>query len=298
MIGEVFGKWLCNLSMTFDLLRSRIIFICLLFCLAGPATHGQQRTLTPNMRVHNFHSRILAQDRYLLVWLPPGYDENTSRRYPVYYMHDGQNAYINWRVDETAETLITAKDIEPLILVGIYHGGTQEDRFRDYTPTYNQNFRTSGKADAYGRMLVEEIKPFIDSQYRTLADQSHTGMGGASLGGLASLYLGLKYPNTFGKLALMSPSVWWDDKTILKSVKKLTAKPNVQIWLDIGAAEGDDRLREIRQLRDALIAKGMAIDSDLKYVEAKGAEHNEKAFAQRAGQVLRYLFPAQPGIGL
>src|SRR5207245_206052 len=107
---------------------------------------------------------------------------------------------------------------EPLILVGVYHGGTQEDRFRDYTPTHDPNYRTSGQADAYGRMLVEEIKPFIDSQYRTLTDRAHTGMGGASLGGLVSLYVGLKYVNTFGKLGLMSPSVWWDDKAILKSV--------------------------------------------------------------------------------
>jgi predicted alpha/beta superfamily hydrolase len=281
-----------------DLRHFRIMLACILGCLAATVIQGQQRTLTPNMRVHNFHSQILAQDRYLLVWVPPGYDENTSRRYSVYYMHDGQNAFLNWRVDETVQALIAAKEIDPLILVGVYHGGTQEDRFRDYTPTYNSDFKTSGKADAYGRMLVEEIKPFIDSRYRTMADKSHTGMGGASLGGLVSLYLGLKYPDTFGKLALMSPSVWWDDKTILKSVKKLSAKPDLRIWLDIGTAEGNDRVSDARQLRDALTASGMSADSDLKYVEAKGAEHNEKAFAQRAGPALKYLFPAQPGSGL
>lgn len=228
----------------------------------------------------------------LLVWLPPGYDKDTARRYPVYYMHDGQNAYLNWEIDKTAEALIAAKAIEPLILIGVYHGGTQEDRFRDYTPTHDSSCRTSGKADAYGRMLVEEIKPLIDSQYRTLTDRAHTGMGGASLGGLVSLYLGLKYLDTFGRLGLMSPSVWWDDKMILKNVKKLSAKPDLRIWLDIGTAEGNDRLSDVRQLRDALIAKGMQPDVELKFVEAKGAEHDEKAFAERARQVLEYLFPA------
>lgn len=273
------------------LISFTLLFIGLLFVSAGSSAHLQQRMLTPNMRVHNFHSAILTQDRTLLVWLPPGYDGDTVKRYPVYYMHDGQNAYINWEIDKTAEALIAAKTIEPLILVGVYHGGTHEDRFRDYTPTYDPNYRASGQADAYGRMLVEEIKPFIDSQYRTLTDRANTGTGGASLGGLVSLYLGLKYPNTFGKLGLMSPSVWWDDKTILKSAKRLPTKTDLRIWLDIGTSEGNDRLSDIRQLRDALIAKELKTD-DLKYVEAKGAEHNEKAFARRAGQVLEYLFPA------
>lgn len=256
------------------------------------SAQAQQRALTPNMRVHNFHSEILQKDRYLLVWLPDEYEGNSTRRYPVYYMHDGQNAFINWRIDDTAQALIAAKEMEPLILVGVYHGGTQEDRFRDYTPSYDRNYPTSGKADAYGRMLVQEIKPFIDSHYRTLSDAANTGMGGASLGGLVSMYLWLNYPETFGKVALMSPSIWWDDRTILRSLKKLKSAPHARVWLDIGTAEGDERVRDIRELRDSLIAKGLVAGVDLQVLESKGAEHNEKAFAARAGQVLRFLFPA------
>ena len=268
--------------------------LVLVFCVAhGSTAIAQQRTLTPNMRVHNFHSQILSKDRHVLVWVPPGYDLDPAKRYPVFYMHDGQNKFINWRIDETAQALIESKEIEPLILVGVYHGGAQEDRYRDYTPSYDPNFRTSGKADAYGRMLVEEIKPFIDSQYRTLPDTNNTGLGGASLGGLVSLYLGMKYPTKFGKLALMSPSVWWDDRLIIKNVKALSSKPVLRIWLDIGRAEGDRAIGDVSQLRDALIAKGWVLDSNLKYLEVKGAEHSEKAFAQRAGQVLKYLFPLE-----
>lgn len=92
------------------------------------------------------------------------------------------------------------------------NGGTPEDRFDDYTPTRPANVKAGGKADAYGRMLVEELKPFIDSEYRTLTDAANTGLGGASLGGLVSLHLGLRHPMVFGKLAVMSPSVWWDNK--------------------------------------------------------------------------------------
>lgn len=266
----------------------------LVLCLAlTPLLRAQQRTLTPNMRVHNFRSQILSQERHLLVWLPPGYGENAERRYPVYYMHDGQNAYLNWRIDEMAQALIESGELEPLILVGVYNGGTHEARYRDYTPTRDPNVKTSGGADAYGRMLVEEIKPLIDSQYRTLTDAANTGLGGASLGGLVSLHLGLKHPGTFGKLALMSPSVWWDDGVAVKSVKKLAAKPAVWIWLDIGTAEGDRAAGDVKRLRDALVAKGWVLNSDLKYFEAKGAEHSEKAFAARAGQVLTFLFPAR-----
>ena len=273
----------------------RLHYLCLKICCAlalAASAQAQQRTLTPNMRVHNFHSRVLQADRYLLVWLPDEYERNSSSRFPVYYMHDGQNAFINWRIDETAQALIAAKQIEPLILVGVYHGGTNEDRFRDYTPTYDGNYKTSGKAEAYGRMLVQEVKPFIDSQYRTLPDAANTGLGGASLGGLVSIYLWLQCPEAFGKLALMSPSVWWDDRTILKSLKKLKTVPRARVWLDIGTAEGDDRVHDTRQLRDSLVAKGLTTGADLQYVEFKDAEHNEKAFAKRAGQVLQFLFPA------
>ena len=237
--------------------RSLAAACVLAVCLTlTPLLRAQQRTLTPNMRVHNFRSQVLSKERHLLVWLPPGYGENAERRYPVYYMHDGQNAYLNWRIDETAQALIESGELEPLILVGVYHGGTHEERYRDYTPTRDPNFKTSGGADAYGRMLVEEIKPFIDSQYRTLTDAANTGLGGASLGGLVSLHLGLKYPVTFGKLALMSPSVWWDDGAAVKSVKKLSAKPDLRIWLDIGTAEGDKAVGDVKRLRDALVAKG------------------------------------------
>lgn len=271
--------------------------LTMLFLAAAPSINAQQRTMTQNMRVHKFRSQILSQDRYVVAWLPPGYEKDASLRYPVFYMHDGQNKFINWRIDEIAQALIESKEIEPLILVGIYHGGTHDDRYRDYTPTHNPSFRTSGKADNYGRMLVEEIKPFIDAQYRTAPDAANTGLGGASLGGLVSLYLGLKHPSVFGKLALMSPSVWWDGKMIIERVKKLSSKQDFRIWLDIGANEGGQAVEGVKQLCDALTARGWVRGADLSCLEIKGAEHSEKAFAGRAGQVLKFLFPAQAKSG-
>ena len=130
-------------------------------------------------------------------------------------MQDGQNlfdpetSFIKgnyWRMGETADELILAGEIEPLIIVGIYNTG--EHRIDEYTPVEDKRLG-GGQADAYGQMLVEELKPFVDHAYRTLPGTENCGMGGSSLGGLVTLYLGLRYTWMFGKLAVMSPSVWW-----------------------------------------------------------------------------------------
>jgi predicted alpha/beta superfamily hydrolase len=260
----------------------------------GLTSHAQQqyRTLTEDLRLHrDFHSKFLPKDRNVFVWLPPDYNSETSRRYPVLYMHDGASVFFTWRIDEIAKPLVVSRQIEPLIIVMVSNGGTQDDRFDEYTPTRSAGFSSGGKADSYGRMLVEELKPFIDSEYRTLTDAANTGLGGTSLGGLVSLYLGLKHPTVFGRLAVMSPSVWWDNKLIVRQVKKLDSKPGMRIWLDIGTAEGAPSISDVKELRDVLVKKGWKLDSDLMYFEAKGAEHNEESFARRAGLMLKYLFP-------
>jgi len=273
----------------------RVIALISVVALSGGSpsavTARQQRTLTENFRIHkNFRSKFLSKERDVVVWLPPGYDADKEKRYPVLYMHDGPSVFVNWRLDEIAERLIASKEIEPLIIVGVANGGTEDDRFNEFTPTRVNS--KGGNADQYGRMLIEELKPVIDSEYRTLTDSAHTAVAGSSLGGLASLYLGIKYPETFGKVAAMSPSVWWDNKVIIRNVKSLQSKPTVRIWLDIGTEEGPTGI--IKELRDALVAKGWKLDADLIYFEAKGARHTEQAWSERSGQVLRYLFPSKP----
>ena len=256
-------------------------------------------TLTGEFRFHSkFHSRHLPTDRDVLVYLPPGYDSEARRRYPVLYLHDGQNLFDGatsfipgqeWCVDETAQALITDRRIEPLIIVGIYNTG--RERVEEYTPTVDPRHKVGGRADAYGRMLVEELKPFIDSHYRTKRGAAHTGLGGSSLGGLVSLYLGVRYPRVFGKLAVVSPSVWWDNRMIVRDVGALRRKPRLRIWLDMGTAESEDATDQARTLRDALVAKGWRLDGDLRYFEDVGAKHNEAAWATRVEPILRFLCP-------
>lgn len=245
-----------------------------------------------------FHSEFLVRDRNVVVYLPPGYDAEESRRYPVLYLQDGQNlfdgatAFVygqHWRVGETADALVNAGEVEPLVIVGIYNAG--EKRIDEYTPTKDRRSRIGGKADLYGRFLVEELKPFVEARYRTLTDAPNNGLGGSSLGGLVSLHLGIKYPHVFGKLAVLSPSIWWDRRIILRNVRTLETKPGVRVWIDVGTEEGRNHLKDARMLRDALVTRGWVLDSDLKYLEAVGAGHNELAWAERVGPVLRFLFP-------
>ena len=263
-------------------------------------------TLTGEFRTHAaFHSRSLEADRDILVYLPPGYDRETKRRYPVLYLHDGQNLFDGatsfipgkeWHADEAAQSLIAAGKVEPLIMVGIYNAGRL--RVDEYTPTRSAQYNAGGKADLYGRMIVEELKPFIDRNYRTKRGAADTGLGGSSLGGLVTLHLGLKYPKTFGKLAVVSPSVWWDDRMIVQRVRELKRKPTQRIWLDMGTDEASDPKRnesfiaDARLLRDALMEKGWKPGHDLKYGEVEGAKHSEDAWAAQFPQMLEYLFPA------
>ena len=254
-------------------------------------------TLTGDVRTHEaFHSRYLTHDRTVVVYLPPGYDAETAVRYPVLYLHDGQNVFDRatsfgeeWQVDESAQRLITDGEIEPLIIVGIYNTG--EHRIDEYTPTPGIERARGGRADDYGRMLVEELKPFIDRTYKTLPSAASTAMGGSSLGGLLTMHLGLRYPTAFSRLAVLSPSVWWDDRVILREVEALPSALPLRIWLDAGTEEGIDTLANLRALRDVLVAKGWVLDDTLAYLEAEGGEHNEQSWGIRVERVLKFLFP-------
>src|ERR1700691_2944994 len=205
-----------------------------------------------------FPSRLVEVNHDLLVYLPPMYQADGDRRFSVLYMHDGQNlfdpetSFIKgkyWRMGETADALIEAGAIEPLIIVGIYNSG--ERRIDEYTPLQDRRLG-GGHADAYGRMLVEELKPFVDAQYRTLPGAEHSGMGGSSLGGLVTLYLGLGYASVFSSVPVMSPSVWWRNRSILNTIESLPQKPEMRIWLDIGTQESPRAVTDARTLRHRL----------------------------------------------
>jgi predicted alpha/beta superfamily hydrolase len=265
----------------------------------------RKSTLTGNIKRHRaFPSKVLGNRRDVLVYLPLGYSRFSRRRYPVLYLHDGQNVFdaatsfagVEWGVDEAAQRLIRQGLIEPLIIVAVANTG--EQRIHEYAPTpgviepkAKPKTRSRGLAPIYGKFLIEELKPFIDRKYRTKPEGEFTGLGGSSLGGLATLAIGIFFSETFTRLIVMSPSIWWDEFAIMRLVGILDKKPPLKIWLDTGTAEPG--WEHARDLRDCLIAEGWKPDVDLKYVEAEGAGHNEGAWAARVEPALRFLFPAQ-----
>jgi predicted alpha/beta superfamily hydrolase len=256
-------------------------------------------SLTGHIRYHRRvgEGRVdYVKPRDLIVYLPPDYETATTRRYPVLYLHDGQNMMDaatsfsgEWGADETAQELIQKGEIEPVILVGVYN---TEDRMADYTPVLDQR-HGGGDADDYGRYLVEVVKPLIDATYRTKPEPQFTGLAGSSLGGLVSMYLGLTRSNTFTRLGVLSPTVFWADRDILGRVRALRARTPVRVWLDIGTDEASsgETVEDAQALRDALMAKGWTPGKDLSYLVVEGGQHSEAAWRARFGQVLKYLYP-------
>ena len=254
---------------------------------------------SPNLRRHQgFRSRSLRNQRDLIVYLPPGYEEQSAHHFPVLYLHDGQNLFdgttsfipgMDWHVGQTADRCINDGKIEPLIIVGIYNAG--KARVREYTPTRVPRLG-GGQADRFAKFLLEEVMPFTQREYRTLSGPAFTGMGGSSLGGLLSLYLGLKQPHVFGKLAALSPSIWWNQEVIMRFAEAARVHPRPRIWLDVGTREGPHTVQDVEQFRDVLLQKGWRSGEDLHYERVEGGEHNEAAWSQRVGPFLEFLFPA------
>ena len=229
--------------------------------------------------------------REVQIWLPPGYEASPHRRYPVLYLHDGQNVFdaaaagAEWQVDEAAQRLVEAGEVAPLIIVAV---ASTAQRIDDYTPVPGQvkGQPVGGGAAAYGNYLVQELKPLIDQRYRTLPGREATAVGGSSLGGLVSMWLLLEHGKVFGSGLIVSPSVWWADGTIVAQVRRRApSQPPAKIWLDIGLREGDEAVAGVRRLRQALADSGW----DSRYLEQPGAGHDEAAWAARVPQMLRHL---------
>ena len=274
-----------------------------LLCMGTISGRQVQRvsSITGNVEaIPDFESKMLGNKRAVHVYLPPGY-VGSKETYPVLYMADGQNVFDGatsfipnqeWRADETAEAMIRGGLLRPIIIVAVDNAGVA--RADEYLPTrykpkgFDQPI--GGKADLYGRFMVEELMPAIADIYRVKPGPENTGLCGSSLGGVLALHLGMTYPNVFGKLAVVSPSFWWDSHLMLRRVKDLPGKKALKIWLDIGTKESSDAVQDTTDVRDALMAKGWELGTDLAYFEDKGAKHNEVAWARRFPMMLSFLF--------
>jgi predicted alpha/beta superfamily hydrolase len=270
----------------------------------GEVHPGPGHTVVGDVRVlQGLPSRELGNVRDITVYLPPS-TVRDGRAAPVIYMHDGQNVFDEatsfageLRADETMEAL--AREGLEAIVVGVANGG--DARPLEYN-AFDARGKPPARGDAYLRFLVGEVKPLIDRSFPTLPDRASTVLMGSSFGAAISLYGFLRHPTVFGAAGAMSLAGWWADHALLRYV---TAAPYVpgRIWLDTGTREEGRSLRDklllghvsrglvrdTRRYRDALLAKGYRLDDDLRYVEAAGAVHNERDWARRLPEAIRYL---------
>ena len=214
--------------------------------------------------------------RRIYVLLPEGYDRETSRRYPVLYVHDGETmADDSLAVRPTLDALVTANEVEAAIVVGV---GVSEHRDDEMKPPILQQ---------YARFLVDVVRPFIDSRFRTRCGRSSTMMLGYSLGGLAAFYLALWHPDVFGRTACMSTSFWWGGERPRRDLRQYRGTLPERLWVDVGTLEPG--LGRARAIRDTAIARGMVLGRDLGYFEDRGVAHGFESGGRRLGRVLRFL---------
>jgi len=244
----------------------------------------------------NVVSPQLGNRRDLLVYLPPSYDSG-ARRYPVLYMHDGQNLFDNytsyvgeWHVDATLEAL--AEEGIEAIVVGIPNAGTE--RLREYSP-FPDPEHGEGKGEAYLAFIVETIKPRIDQDFRTLPAREHTYVMGSSLGGLISLYALFRHPEVFGAAGVVSPAFWFGNRGIFDYVEGFARVPG-RVYMDVGfkevtLSEVSSRryLADVRRMHRLLQHKGLRPGPDYRYVEDRQGKHNESDWARRLPDALRFL---------
>ncbi|MEW6733420.1 MAG: alpha/beta hydrolase-fold protein [Acidobacteriota bacterium] len=246
-------------------------------------------------RVYNFYSPQLGNTRTLIIYLPPSYSENRLKRYPVLYMHDGQNIFdaatsfggVEWGVDETANRLIGEGSMEEIIVVGIYNTGP--NRLYEYTTCCDPEYGGGG-AESYSRFIIDTVKPFIDYNYRTLTSRQNTAIMGSSLGGLVSFHIARTRSDIFSKAASLSGSFWWNNEDLVNQVITETTRIPVKLYIDAGT--NNDGLEETTDLRNALLDDGYVQGSDLYYYVAQDAYHSEASWAARLYIPLKYLFPA------
>lgn len=247
--------------------------------------------ITGNYRIHeSMHSKHLRFDRRVIVWLPPSYKKSKKQCYPVLYMHDGQQVFDprtstwnqDWEVDETCTRLIKQKKLQEIIVVAVY---STDDRFPEYDPAQ--------VGDDYAIFMIEELKPFIDAEYRTKPGRNATAVAGSSMGGTISFYLAWAHPDIYSATACLSPAFKFKDNELsLEMARNAAVVPQLKIYLYCG--EGDKVERELmpgmREMANILREKGFKDHENLLVKESPTAEHNEAAWAKCTDEWLLFLF--------
>jgi predicted alpha/beta superfamily hydrolase len=260
----------------------------------APKTH----TAAPNVSVLADSFRLPqlgGRTRRIWLYLPPGY-ATSRRRYPVLYLHDGQNVFDEatayageWAVDETLNKLAAGDEgAAGCVVVAIDNGG--ERRLDEYSPWVNARLQKGGEGRQYVEFLVETLKPYIDQHYRTQPDAAHTAIMGSSMGGLISFYAGVKYPKVFGRVGVFSPSFWFAKDSVLRLVRHQRPAPVAsKFYFLAGPAEGPTMVPNMAEVRDALLKRGLS-ESRISFKTPADGQHAEWFWRREFGPAYQWLF--------
>jgi predicted alpha/beta superfamily hydrolase len=269
--------------------------------LADPAGGGVLGTLR---HWHDVPSRHLRAARNVSVWLPPSYAESGQRRYPVLYMHDGQNLFdpriastgTDWGVDEAVVRSAAAGRMPEVIVVGVW---SSADRLREYSPWH--------AGPAYGRFLIEELMPEVNAELRTLKGPRHTTVMGSSLGALISFDLARRHPQVFGAAGCVSTAFTLAEAHVTDG-PRTSAQPLIvrdiarglhfprgpRLYFDHGTSSIYAGYEPVMaQVRQWLLRQGHREGRAFVARRIEGAEHNEAAWRARLDDVLAFLYRAR-----
>lgn len=254
----------------------------------------KQNTISGNVKIlsENFSLPQLNTTRRIWIYLPPDY-ENSRKKYPVVYMEDGQNLFNNatsfsgeWKVDETLEAFAKNGKLE-VIVVGIDNGGSE--RLNEYSPWKNEKYG-GGKGDLFTEFLVKTLKPYIDKRYRTLPQAKNTGLIGSSMGGLITLYAGVKYPQKFGKLGIFSPAFWFAENDLKKYLNENKTKlKHTKFYFLAGKKESEEMILDTQEIIEILKNKGIPEKNFTAKFDDYGT-HSESYWSKEFPAALEWLF--------
>ena len=247
---------------------------------------SQESTASKNVSTFTIEAPQMQTTKKIWLYLPKDYN-NSTKKYPVIYMPDGQNLFDaktsfvgEWNIDEKLDSLNAQ-----VIVVGIEHGN--DKRIEELTPYKNEKYG-GGKADDYLEFIVKTLKPEIDKKYRTKNNAKNTIIMGSSLGGLTAFYAAIKYPEIFGKAGVFSPAFWINRNDIVAFTKQ-KSKIKTKIYFLCGDNEGDgDMIKDLNAMNSMLSTKRCDCLYLTKTKIVKGGQHNEKLW--RDNFVKAYLW--------
>ncbi|NDP22874.1 MAG: alpha/beta hydrolase [Paludibacter sp.] len=230
--------------------------------------------------------------RRIWVYLPPNYVEDSTKYYPVCYMHDGQNVFENggygsWNM----HNMLNARALEGKELGIVVAIDNTSKRLAEYTPFANADYAKVPLGDAYLEAIVKHIIPYVNSHYRTLPDRAHTMLCGSSLGGLISYYGAYKADSVFGSIGAISPAFWYCKNDLKPFISTVTSRyPNAtKIYFICGDSESTTMVSDMQEFYEATLARGIPAVA-IKYEVVTGGKHNEASWSNQIGRVYDFLF--------